>query len=49
MAEDLKGKRFRCDVCGKTSDKMVMCCDEPMQDLLSPGCMGCKGCGMHHK
>ncbi|MFO7710729.1 MAG: hypothetical protein ACLFP2_04240 [Candidatus Woesearchaeota archaeon] len=40
-------KRFRCDICGKLSDKQEICCNTPMKDLLSPGCMGCRGCGMH--
>jgi hypothetical protein len=45
MAEDIM--RYRCDSCGKLSEKPGKCCDEEMKDLLSAGCMGCQGCGMH--
>ncbi|MFH0978644.1 MAG: hypothetical protein V1837_05055 [Candidatus Woesearchaeota archaeon] len=42
-------KRFRCEMCGATSDKPGEHCGYPMVDLLSTGCMGCQGCGMHVK
>ena len=40
-------KLFRCDVCGKVSDKPSKCCGEQMKDLTSSGCMACQGCGFH--
>ncbi len=45
--EEKKIMRYRCEVCGKLSDKPGKCCDEDMADLLSHRCMGCQGCGMH--
>jgi hypothetical protein len=40
-------KRFRCEMCGFSSDKAGEHCGYPMIDLLSDACMACKGCGMH--
>jgi hypothetical protein len=39
--------RFRCEICGHTSDKQGKHCGYQMTDLLSDGCMACRGCGMH--
>jgi len=38
-------KIFRCDICGKISEKKKKCCGEEMKDLTSPECMACQGCG----
>lgn len=38
---------FRCEECGKISDKSGKCCGHEMVDLTSAGCMSCQGCGHH--
>ena len=38
---------YRCETCGKVSEKQEECCDNKMVDLSSSGCMACQGCGHH--
>jgi hypothetical protein len=45
--EEIKSMRYRCEVCGKRSDKQEKCCGYQMVDLMSDSCMACRGCGFH--
>lgn len=42
-----ENQRFRCELCGKTYSESTECCGHPTSDLMSSGCMSCKGCGHH--